>query len=312
MAIALTPFEALCGFRPLPQIAEHLSSTPELASLVPSATISRFLNAARSDTPTGTEEKAALKDLFASIMTADQAVFKENLSKLIQRYEDGALQDSEVPVRELVSRLNLQFPGDIGVFCAFVLNYVRLNPGEAIFLAAGEPHAYVSGGRFVSLVCIWSAEFPPVFSDILECMATSDNVIRAGLTPKLRDVPNLVSGLTYKSAEVAKHFVKPGDFQNNSSCTRLYNPPIPEFAVLLIKVEGGQTETHPPIDGPSLAIVTEGNGIVRWNDGQELLELVPGEVFFVGAGTQLQFQSDGEMTVARAFVDLDVKSNFNS
>ena len=59
----------------------------------------------------------------------------------------GAAEKDESGVKDLVLRLNSQFPGDIGVFCAFMLNYVTLNPGEAIFLGAGEPHAYVSGGK---------------------------------------------------------------------------------------------------------------------------------------------------------------------
>lgn len=139
-------------------------------------------------------------------------------------------------------------------------------------------------------------------------MATSDNVIRAGLTPKLRDVPNLVSGLTYQAAEVTKHFVKPSAFQDSSPHTRLYNPPIPEFAVLLITLEDDETETHPAIDGPSLGIVTEGKGTVKWND-EGVLELFQGGVFFIGAGTHLQFQSEGRLVVARAFVDIDLKSS---
>lgn len=145
--------------------------------------------------------------------------------------------------------------------------------------------------------------------DILECMATSDNVIRAGLTPKLRDVPNLVSGLTYQAAEVTKHFVKPSAFHDSSPHTRIYNPPIPEFAVLVVTLEGSGTETHSAIDGPSLGIVTEGGGNVKWNDGGSALGLARGDVFFIGAGTEVQFQSEGGLGVARAFVDVDLKSS---
>ncbi len=146
-------------------------------------------------------------------------------------------------------------------------------------------------------------------SDILECMATSDNVIRAGLTPKLRDVPNLVSGLTYQAAEVTKHFVKPSSFHDDTPHTLLYNPPIPEFAVLLITLEGNETETHPAIDGPSLGIVTEGQGTVQWGDEKGVLELFQGDVFFIGSGTRLSYQSEGGLVVARAFVDVEQKAN---
>lgn len=79
----------------------------------------------------------------------------------------------------LVLRLEKQYPDDVGVIAAFFLNYVKLNPGEALYLGANEPHAYISG-------------------ECIECMATSDNVVRAGLTPKFRDVQTLCAMLTYK------------------------------------------------------------------------------------------------------------------
>lgn len=79
-------------------------------------------------------------------MTAEDAQVKSELKKLVTRYREGKERPEEKAVKDLVLQLNSQFPGDIGVFCAFVLNYVKMSPGEAIFLGAGEPHAYVSGG----------------------------------------------------------------------------------------------------------------------------------------------------------------------
>ena len=77
-----------------------------------------------------------------------------------------------------ILRLEEQFPGDVGAMAPLFLNYLLIAPGESFFMAANEPHAYVAG-------------------EILECMACSDNVVRAGLTPKLKDVDNLVEMLTY-------------------------------------------------------------------------------------------------------------------
>lgn len=75
-------------------------------------------------------------------------------------------------------RLEQMYPNDVGVISAMLMNYVKLNPGEALVLGPDQLHAYVSG-------------------DCVECMATSDNVVRAGLTPKERDVNTLCSMLTY-------------------------------------------------------------------------------------------------------------------
>lgn len=145
MALAITPFQALCGFRPLPEIAYFLNSTPEFKALIPPSIIDDFLSISRSTNPTGPVEKAALKNLFASLMTADESIIHDQLDILVKRYESEAAQD--IDIVQLVLKLNEQFPGDIGIFCPFVLNYIKLDPGKAIFLSAGEPHAYISGGK---------------------------------------------------------------------------------------------------------------------------------------------------------------------
>jgi mannose-6-phosphate isomerase len=151
MTIALTPFLALCGFRPLPAIVTALNSTPELASLIPGPTLDRFILLASSN-ESSENQRAALKDLFSALMTTAETRYKEQLTKLVGRYKKGEVNDGEESgVVGLVLRLDSQFPSDIGIWCAFVLNYVTLQPGEAMFLGAGEPHAYIAGG-----MCIYS------------------------------------------------------------------------------------------------------------------------------------------------------------
>ena len=304
MALALTPFQALCGFRPLPEIASFLKKTPELKSLIPSTILDAFLSISNSSTPTGPEEKGALKNLFSALMTASDNDIKIQLAQLLRRYHQGTSEDDDQEVVVLVQRLASQFPGDIGIFCAFVLNFVKLQPGQAIFLGAGEPHAYVYGGTLscvlaLVLNCKPSRFFP---SECIECMANSDNVIRAGLTPKLRDIPNLVSGLTYNASLPTKHVVNSKRFSDGVSI--LYDPPIPEFSVVQVVLDDrGEKETHRPIKGPSLTIVTKGAGVVSW--AGERLEVRKGDVFFVGAdtGVGLECGQDGKLTMYRAFVE---------
>lgn len=141
----------------------------------------------------------------------------------------------------------------------------------------------------------------------MECMANSDNVIRAGLTPKLRDIPNLVSGLTYTASDPSKHAVDPKPFSSLSTegVSTLYDPPVPEFSVVQVKLPSGRTEKHPGIDGPSVAIVTQGGGVVRWGE-EESLEVGLGDVFFVGAGKAVSFKSgeEDEIVLYRAFVEV--------
>ena len=137
-------------------------------------------------------------------------------------------------------------------------------------------------------------------------MATSDNVIRAGLTPKLRDVPNLVAGLTYNAADPSKHLVTPAPSPVSPSAhSTLYDPPIPEFSVLRVSLDAKAEETHASVDGPSVVVVTGGRGAVSWGGPEEKLTISKGEVFFVGAGTGVRFAAeDAEegLVLYRAYV----------
>ena len=140
-------------------------------------------------------------------------------------------------------------------------------------------------------------------ADIIECMANSDNVIRAGLTPKLRDIPNLVNTLTYVAAPASRHAVKPQPFSDTLTST-LYDPPISEFSVVSVTLAPSQTEAHRALDGPSIAIVAGGEGKLRW--AGESLGITQGEVFFIGAGTAINLSATGngeELKVYRAFVE---------
>ncbi|KAF9651026.1 mannose-6-phosphate isomerase [Thelephora ganbajun] len=282
MAIALTPFSALCGFLPIDRIVSYLEAVAEFAGLIPATVRQTFITSASSHAASSPETRMVLKGLFTSLMTTEESRFVPALEALVKRYKTGQVNATEKPLVDLVIRLHDQFPGDIGVFCPFVLNYVELAKGDAIFLGAGEPHAYVSG-------------------DIMECMATSDNVIRAGLTPKLRDIPNLVSSLTYEAADASKHVVKAAPFE---SCphTRLFDPPIPEFSVLQAELGSGVEEVHRGLKGPSIAVVTGGSCKIEWSGGK--LEATTGEVFFVAAETELKIVGNEENTeVFRAFVE---------
>ncbi|KAF8889287.1 mannos-6-phosphate isomerase [Infundibulicybe gibba] len=287
MALALGPFRALCGFAPLPKVALHLNSTPEIKALIPPSILDTFISLSSSSDPTSPQAKAALRDVFSSVMTADEETVKHHLISLVGRYRAGVGGAYEQDIVDLVLRLDEQFPGDVGIFCAFLLNYITLNAGEAIYLGAGEPHAYISG-------------------DIIECMANSDNVIRAGLTPKLRDLPNLISGLTYTAAEPGRHSVQPTPFGAPAaqSSSTLYDPPTPEFSVIQVQVSPGAEEKHRPVEGPSLLIVTGGGGTIGW--GGENLSVGTGDVVFVGADTEVRFTATREgpnLALSRAFVE---------
>lgn len=119
-------------------------------------------------------------------------------------------------------------------------------------------------------------------TDCVECMAASDNVVRAGLTPKFKDVKVLVEMLTYRYGSAESQKMKPEPFGSHSL---LYDPPIDEFSVALTSLQAGQTETHKPIAGPSILIVTSGSGELTGEavKTESKYPLEQGYVYFVGA-----------------------------
>lgn len=150
MAVALTPFEALCGFRPLEEIVKHMETYPELSELIGKEVSEQFIKTVKATgSSTSSDDvaqnKQALRNAFAALMTSSQETVTELLSKLVNRLNENKANDT---ISKLIIRLDQQYPGgDVGVFSSLMLNYVSMEPGQAIFLGANEPHAYLSGGK---------------------------------------------------------------------------------------------------------------------------------------------------------------------
>jgi mannose-6-phosphate isomerase len=178
-----------------------------------------------------------------------------------------------------------------------------------MFLQADDIHAYLSG-------------------DIIECMAASDNVVRAGLTPKFKDVPTLVSMLTYSYAPISSQKMDPTDYPyvtfnasaySSASSATLYDPPIEEFSVVKTDLKrNGAKATFEAVDGPSIVICTKGKGRISVGPKvEEVEEVAEGYVFFVGAMAELVLEStteeeeggegDREFTTFKAFCELKGK-----
>lgn len=263
MAIALTPFEALCGFRPKTEIAEFLKSVPELRLVVGEENAEELLEG-KSDS-----ENSPIKKSFTALMTSDDKTIKEQLAHLVARVQEAKTSgDSEVVVSchgDLLLRLYDQFPGDVGCFAIYFFNFITLKAGEALFLEANLPHAYLYG-------------------DCLECMACSDNVVRAGLTPKFKDVPTLCSLLNYDSKTPSDLLFKGSKISDDPLVT-LFDPPVPDFTVHQIQIPSTVDEhIIRPLDGASILIVIKGNADATSQSlGNEVLEVKDGSVLYISA-----------------------------
>ncbi|KAF1945926.1 mannose-6-phosphate isomeras-like protein [Clathrospora elynae] len=314
MTIAVTPFDGLCGFRPLAEITHFLKTVPSLRKLVGEEEANKFEDAVKgketSDKDADVEaNKKALQSTFTKVMNTDKEALATASEELIKAAKSegsefagsGGPSNDGKELADLVVRLNSQFPGDIGLFVQFFLNYVKLDIGEAMFLKADDIHAYLSG-------------------DIIECMASSDNVVRAGFTPKFKDVENLTKMLTYSYAPISEQKMDPKDYSrvkmnasaySSNSSNMLYNPPIPEFAVVRTALNRtGAKSTFDPIDGPSIILCTKGKGTISVGPKEE--EIKEGYVFFVGATAEVVIKSDVEaegedegLVTFKAFCELE-------
>lgn len=314
MTIAITDFDGLCGFRPLAEIAHFLGNVSSLRKLVGEERASKFESTVKGKETSSNESdtasnKKALQDAFTGLMSSSKDDIESAASSLLEDAKSqgssfagsGVEATSGQQLVDLVVRLNSQFPSDIGLFVLFFLNYVQLSPGEAMFLKADDIHAYLSG-------------------DIIECMASSDNVVRAGFTPKFKDVDTLTTMLTYSYAPIEEQKMSPADYAyvtlnaaaySSNSNAMLYDPPIEEFSVVRTELKrGGAKATFDPIAGPSIIICTSGEGTISVGPKKE--ELKSGYVYFVGATAECVLESKTEDFVTfKAFCELEGKEGGN-
>ena len=149
-------------------------------------------------------------------------------------------------------------------------------------------------------------------------MASSDNVVRAGFTPKFKDVNVLTDMLTYSYAPISEQKMDPTDYPyvtldraaySSNSSAILYNPPIEEFSVVRTELKAaGAKATFDAVAGPSEIICTKGSGKVTVGSKSE--EVKEGYVFFVGAGADVVLESaSDDFTTFKAFCELEGKED---
>lgn len=279
MAIALTEFQALCGFRPLAELQQVFKDVIELVDVLGKDIIEPFLSLNESDE----NKKSQLHKVFKTLMTCTPSVYEPRITSLSERLK---IKEKRQPHEELFLRIIEEFPGDIGCLGLFFFNLLNLKPGQAIYLAANEPHAYLKG-------------------DCVECMACSDNVVRAGLTPKYKDVETLCSMLTYETKSAEENIFKGIEEESN---VVLFKPEVPDFCMAHIKVPVNTAGQHvPKRKSASIVLVVEGKGtVISKEDPSISLAIVPGSIFFVSANMELEIKprENSILSVFQAFSDL--------
>ena len=274
LLVALGPFEALAGFRPVARSIELLRALT-VADLDP------FVNLL-----SGQADADGLRALFTTWITAPQA----DLDVLVPLVLDGAVtylrSGATEFAREAKTALQLGelYPGDAGVLAALLLNRITLAAGEGIYLPAGNLHAYLHGVGF-------------------EVMANSDNVLRGGLTPKHVDVPELLRVLDFTPTDESA--LRPRSTREGIEI--VYDTPAPEFAVSLLRLDGADVghEIDAPSrhDGPQVLLCTEGS--VQVHGKSSVLTLDRGAAAWVAADDgPIRLVADQPASLFRATVGI--------
>lgn len=242
---ALTPFAAKVGFRALD------ASRALFAALGGDA-----LGALREQLDQTGDEGEVLQRVLEWLLRlpADEAT---TLVRATVAAAATCGDDRYAPELAWVPRVQAAFPDDIGGVVALLLNHVELLPGDAVFLGAGNLHAYLQGTG-------------------VELMANSDNVVRGGLTPKNIDVDELLSVVDATPLDPVVQ--QPADVDHT------YDSPVPEFSLTRIATVGPAADSEEAImldgTGPRIAIVTEGS--FRLAAQSQELAAKKGQAVFIG------------------------------
>lgn len=254
MIFALTPFEALCGFRPAAEsraVFQHLAACFDLAGLELPPLVPLLLeDLARPDEP------AALRSAFERLIAGGEDV-SHTTEAIVAALVSGAPMGSHVAELTTVVNLNHDYPADPGVLISLLLNRISLAPGEAVYLPAGNVHAYLHGLG-------------------IEVMASSDNVLRGGLTPKFVDVPELLKTVAFEAVAVP---MLPAE--TTMLGQELYRPPFREFQLQRIVLAPGAEPVPLAQSGAAVVLVTAGS--VRLDSPKGELRLERGASAFLPA-----------------------------
>jgi mannose-6-phosphate isomerase len=270
--VALTPFWMLHGFRPLEEIATTLHEIHEFHALMPD--FGKRLQAAGTNQPA---RQTLLRDLYQTVMTLPQERVDALLDPLLDRLRKSPPASKDDPrFWALRAAGNFPLPGghrDRGILSIFLLNLVRLAPGQATFQPAGTLHAYLEGVN-------------------VELMANSDNVLRGGLTPKHIDVPELLRVLKF---DAGKPEIINGEAV--SAEETVYATPAAEYRLSRLTLGSGHS-CQIKRDGPQILIVLEGSVTAR--AGGQVMELQRGQIMFVPH--QLPYKIEAKSEPAQLFL----------
>ncbi|WP_061037659.1 mannose-6-phosphate isomerase, class I [Vibrio coralliirubri] len=261
LVYALTFYKAMNGFRPIPQIIE-LFKEAEISAL--DIEISALAISPNSE---------GLKVFFTSVMTLEGERKKLALEQLYSAYERRPKTAMGREALQYSKGFEQHYVDDIGLFSPLMLNTIELAPGEAMFLHAETPHAYIEGTG-------------------LEIMANSDNVLRAGLTPKFIDVPELIDNTCFETTDIEGIKLKPIEKEDKLS----FPIPVDDFGFDILSVNEEVSQQYLR----SAEILFCIGGEVTVSTKEHKLMLSSGESVFISNDAGM-YEYQGQGILARAY-----------
>jgi mannose-6-phosphate isomerase len=262
LMVALSDFWLLHGFKPVDALKEVLSAVPDFDFL-----LQEF-------------EEGGYQALYEKVMLMEQEevnqILELEVSRVLPLYKNGELLKSqeEFWVARAAETFCKDGQYDRGIFSIYLFNLVHLKEGEGIYQPAQMPHAYLEGQN-------------------VEIMANSDNVLRAGLTDKHIDVPELMKHVRFEETIptiLGAHAHQQEEIQ--------FTTPAPEFELYQYLLQNGRQELQ--AYSAEILLVMQGKAIIK-GEGVELT-LSRGEAAFICAGTSYSIIPDGSAEIFRAAV----------
>ena len=274
---AMSPFAALCGFRKVEEIIllmEILLVNTESRKGGLRSYIQDLVSALKQ--PQGVNPgKSPLKSFLSALFALESETLL-GLGSFLKAIQPQLERDFPEYSDEwyLCTYLASLYPGDAGIIAPIYLNIMDLGPGEAIFIPAGTPHAYINGMG-------------------IELLSDSDNVLRGGLTPKHMDHAELMKILNFSEyrpeimrppESAATKFPTATSLPTEAKMPSLFNYPAGKFVLSVMRGFGARFPYTNP--GPSILLVTEGVAVAS---GGAETTLKKGESAFIPAGKKAVF-----------------------
>ena len=259
---ALTSFWALNGFR-------KVSGILSLMEKICPQGLKRELDNLQMQ-----PNSLGLKKFFQAMMTMDRKQQKRIIADAITNAQK--FKNNDQTYKWMID-LHNEYPADIGVFAPILLNLTCLKPGEAMFLPAGELHAYLNGIG-------------------IELMANSDNVLRGGLTSKHVDVPELLNALTFEEREL--NILSKEEI---NECEGVYFSRAEEFFLSIISVRDGKAYNSSTNRSVEILLCTNGDATITDLDKNDKIDLTRGRSIIIPAVLE-KYRIEGKATLFKAAV----------